>query len=149
MTCTAADIRKAIARALVLAAFAAVTSPLRAIEPATAYIRTANDGDQARFAWSADGRIFRDFGPAFTLKFGQWTGDRLGFFSWNDCEPQGHIDVDWFHYSCDGPKAGRPDEPSIPSNEGQSDATYSTHGSNCGSFPDGLSGLSGGRTARR
>jgi hypothetical protein len=74
-------------------------------EATTLYIRTANDGNQARFAWSADRRTFHDFGPAFTLKFGQWTGDRLGFFCWNDGEPQGFIDVDWFQYSYDGPKA--------------------------------------------
>jgi len=84
------------------------------IEATTLYIRTANDGDQARFAWGTDGRTFHDFGPTFTLKFGQWTGDRLGFFCWNDSEPQGYLDVDWFQYSYDGPKAGRPDEPQIP-----------------------------------
>jgi beta-xylosidase len=73
----------------------------------TLYVRTNNDGDQARFARSTDGRTFRDFGPTFTVKFGKWTGDRLGFFCWNEREPQGHIDVDWFRYQYDGPKGSR------------------------------------------
>jgi hypothetical protein len=68
------------------------------------WIRTANDGNQARFAWSTDGQAFRDFGPTFTTAFGKWTGDRLGFFCFNDDKPQGHVDVDWFHYDYDGPK---------------------------------------------
>ena len=85
------------------------------IEATTLYVRTTNDGDQARFAWSTDGPKFHDFSPTFTLKFGQWTGDRLGFFCWNDSEPQGHIDVDWFRYDYDGPKAGRRADPRVSS----------------------------------
>jgi len=68
------------------------------------WIRTTNAGNRARFAWSTDGREFFDFGPEFTVEFGKWTGDRLGFFSWNDEKPQGHVEVDWFHYNYDGPK---------------------------------------------
>ena len=48
-------------------------------------------------------------------QFGMWTGDRLGFFCWNDSEPQGHIDVDWFRYDYDGPKAGRRADPRVSS----------------------------------
>jgi hypothetical protein len=84
-------------------------------EATTLYVRTTNDGDQARFAWSTDGSKFHDFSATFTLKFGQWTGDRLGFFCWNDSEPQGHIDVDWFRYDYDGPKAGRRADPRVSS----------------------------------
>jgi len=78
------------------------------IDADTLWIRTTNDGDQARFAWSTDEETFHDFGPTFTIKFGKWTGDRLGFFSWNEREPKGHVDVDWFRYHYDGPK-GSPD----------------------------------------
>jgi hypothetical protein len=46
-------------------------------------------------------------GPVFTLKFGMWTGDRIGFFCWNDHDERGHLDVNWFRYDYDGPKAGR------------------------------------------
>ncbi len=69
------------------------------------WIRTVNEGDQARFAYSTDGQAYTNFGPVFTIKFGKWTGDRLGFFCWNDRKETGHLDIDWFHYDYDGPKA--------------------------------------------
>ncbi|HUT92939.1 MAG TPA: glycoside hydrolase 43 family protein [Thermoguttaceae bacterium] len=71
------------------------------------WIRTSNDGDQASFAYSTDGRQFQAFGPTFTIEFGMWTGDRLGFFCWNDVDETGCLDVDCFHYDYDGPKAAR------------------------------------------
>ena len=74
------------------------------IETDTLWIRTSNDGDQARFAFSTDGEIFHRFGPDFTLQFGKWTGDRLGFFCWNDNVAAGHVDIDFFNYDYDGPK---------------------------------------------
>ena len=76
-----------------------------ALDADTLYVRTENDGDQAHFACSSDGRTYTRFGPAFTLGFGQWMGDRLGFFCWNDREAAGHIDINYFHYAYDGPKA--------------------------------------------
>jgi beta-xylosidase len=75
------------------------------IETDAFWIRTVNDGDQARFAYSTDGRTFTRFGPAFTIKFGNWCGDRLGFFCWNSEKAEGYIDIDYFHYDYDGPKA--------------------------------------------
>ncbi|MWW23258.1 glycoside hydrolase family 43 protein [Algibacter lectus] len=68
------------------------------------FIRTSNTGNQAYFEYSLDGNKYEKFGPQFTLKFGNWTGDRLGFFCWNDKEDQGVIDIDWFTYDYDGPK---------------------------------------------
>ena len=64
---------------------------LKVVCSATVRLRT---GD---FAYSTDGRAFTDLVPVFTVKFGRWTGDRLGFFSWNDIEAAGHVDVDYFH----------------------------------------------------
>ena len=85
-----------------------VRTPGPTIDAEVIWIRTTNDGDQARFAWSTDGGAFHDFGRALTIKFGMWTGDRLGFFCWNekadDPTVAGYIDVDWFHYDYDGPK---------------------------------------------
>ena len=72
------------------------------------WIRTVNERDQARFAYSTDGREYTDIEPVFTIKFGKWTGDRLGFFCWNDKEETGYLDVDWFHYDYDGPKGNLP-----------------------------------------
>jgi beta-xylosidase len=74
------------------------------IDADTLWIRTSNDGDQARFAWSTDEQTFHELGPTFTIEFGKWTGDRLGFFCWSDRAPEGHLDVDWFRYQYDGPK---------------------------------------------
>jgi beta-xylosidase len=68
------------------------------------YIRTSNQGNRAYFEYSADGRTFERSGPEFTIAFGRWTGDRLGFFCWNEKE-RGYIDIDWFRYDYDGPKA--------------------------------------------
>jgi beta-xylosidase len=72
------------------------------------WIRTTNDGNQADFAYSTDGEHFTRLGRVFTLKFGKWTGDRLGFFCWNDDMELGYIDIDYFHYDYDGPKGARP-----------------------------------------
>ncbi len=71
------------------------------------YVRTYNQGDQACFEYSTDGSTYERFGPVFTVKFGKWTGDRLGFFCWNELLDKGSIDVDWFIYDYDGPKGTR------------------------------------------
>lgn len=69
------------------------------------FIRTSNNINQAYYEYSLDGKTYERFGPDFTIEFGKWTGDRLGFFSWNEKEEQGYIDLDWFTYDYDGPKA--------------------------------------------
>jgi beta-xylosidase len=68
------------------------------------WVRTRNEGDQAEFAYSTDGQTYATFGSKFTVKFGKWTGDRLGLFCWNDKSASGHIDVDYFRYDYDGPR---------------------------------------------
>jgi len=72
------------------------------------WIRTTNQADQAQFGFSTDGKVFERFGPTFTIQFGKWTGDRLGFFCWNERAATGHVDVDFFQYEYDGPKPTRP-----------------------------------------
>lgn len=69
------------------------------------YVRTSNTSNQANYEYSLDGKTFKRFGPVFTIAFGKWTGDRLGFFCWNEKDDKGYIDVDWFIYDYDGPKA--------------------------------------------
>ncbi len=69
------------------------------------YIKTTNKGNHASFEYSTNGKSFRRFGNEFILKFGSWTGDRLGFFCWNELKETGYIDVDYFHYDYDGPKS--------------------------------------------
>ncbi len=68
------------------------------------YIRSSNNCDKAFFEFSLDNKSFKRFGPTFRLKFGRWTGDRLGFFSWNEDEAKGFVDINWFTYDYDGPK---------------------------------------------
>ena len=68
------------------------------------YVRTTNEHHHAYFEYSTDGKTFKRFGPSFIIEFGTWTGDRLGFFCWNEKGEKGHIDIDWFTYSYDGPK---------------------------------------------
>ena len=74
------------------------------IETDTLWIRTFNDSDQAHFAYSTDGESFTRFCPKFTIKFGNWCGDHIGFYCWNNKIAAGYIDIDWFHYEYDGPK---------------------------------------------
>jgi beta-xylosidase len=62
------------------------------------YFKSRNIGKLATFQYSYDNKTFKDFGSEFTLRFGRWTGDRLGFFCWNDLDDAGYVDVDWFHY---------------------------------------------------
>ena len=69
------------------------------------FVRTSNNSNQAFFEYSVNGKDYEQFGPVFTLQFGKWTGDRLGFFCWNILEEKGFIDVDWFRYDYDGPKS--------------------------------------------
>ncbi len=69
------------------------------------FVRTLNTGNQAFFEYSVNGKSYDRFGPEFTIEFGKWTGDRLGFFCWNEKEEKGFLDVDWFTYDYDGPKA--------------------------------------------
>jgi len=69
------------------------------------YIKTKNDGNQAFFEYSTNGKDYLRYGPIFTIKFGKWTGDRLGFFCWNNSKEEGYFDIDYFHYDYDGPKA--------------------------------------------
>lgn len=69
------------------------------------WIRTVNQGDQTWFAYSTNGESFTRFGPEFTIKFGNWCGNRLGFYCWNDKIANGYIDIDYFHYDYDGPKS--------------------------------------------
>ncbi|MAI37040.1 glycoside hydrolase 43 family protein [Alteromonas sp.] len=74
------------------------------IESDALYVRTSNARNKATYEYSLDGKSYRAFGPTFTISFGKWTGDRLGFFSWNEKKDDGYIDVDWFKYDYDGPK---------------------------------------------
>jgi beta-xylosidase len=69
------------------------------VEKDLIYLRTTNDGYKAQFYYSSDGEKYVPFGPKFDLRFGDWLGDRLGIYCFNEQSERGHIDVDWFHYT--------------------------------------------------
>ena len=73
----------------------------------TVYFRTDIDGNQATVSYSLDGEDWKPLGRRFELTFGRWRGDRLGFYCWNEKSPAGHIDIDWFRHTYDGPLGGR------------------------------------------
>lgn len=57
----------------------------------------------SRYAYSTDGRGFKEFGDPYQLTWGNYRGDRIGIFTYNDEGARGAIDVDWFHYGWGGP----------------------------------------------
>ncbi|MDF1825574.1 MAG: glycoside hydrolase 43 family protein [Verrucomicrobiales bacterium] len=69
----------------------------------TVYLKSDTRFDEARFAWSIDGETWNETDYTYTLKFGNWRGNRTGLFCWNlktdDVEDAGYVDVDWFHYT--------------------------------------------------
>lgn len=73
------------------------------IDSDTIYLRSDTDFDKATFFWSVDGRTWNKTDYHYTLKFGNWRGNRPGLFCWNtqtdDIEKSGHIDIDWFRYT--------------------------------------------------
>ncbi|MGD1083476.1 MAG: glycoside hydrolase 43 family protein [Verrucomicrobiota bacterium] len=57
----------------------------------------------SHYAYSLDGKAYIAFGDAYQLQWGSYRGDRIGIYSYNNQADAGFIDVDWFHYTCDGP----------------------------------------------
>ena len=68
------------------------------VEKEIIYFKSSNSGKVASFKYSYDDKQFKSFGNEFELGFGRWTGDRLGFFCWNEIEEAGYVDIDWFRY---------------------------------------------------
>tara|TARA_B100000925_G_scaffold156629_2_gene117610 strand:+ start:2155 stop:3840 length:1686 start_codon:yes stop_codon:yes gene_type:complete len=67
------------------------------------YLKSNTDFDEARFSWSLCGRIWNETSYRYTLKFGNWRGNRVGLACWNprtdDSSKVGWIDVDYFRYA--------------------------------------------------
>ncbi len=76
------------------------------IDADTISFRSVMDGDHASFWYATTGERWIPFGGAFRLTFGRRRGDRLGFCCWNEKAGAGHVDIDWFRYSYDGPLGG-------------------------------------------
>jgi beta-xylosidase len=76
-----------------------------ALSGETIWLRSIWDfaGD-SQFAYSTDGENFVPFGNVYRLTWGNYRGDRIGLYSYNDAD-NGYVDVDWFHYSFAAPTA--------------------------------------------
>ncbi len=74
------------------------------VEADIVYFRTDIEQGLAWFSYGLDGEEWTRIGDKFEIAFGNWRGDRLGFYCWNDKKPAGHVDIDYFRYDYDGPK---------------------------------------------
>ncbi|MDQ2687531.1 MAG: family 43 glycosylhydrolase, partial [Armatimonadota bacterium] len=54
---------------------------------------------QSQFSYSLDGKTFTPFGPVYQLTWGDYRGDRVGIFTFNDRGENGYVDVDSFQYT--------------------------------------------------
>lgn len=54
--------------------------------------------DKCQFAYSMDGKHFKEVGDLFTMRQGKWIGAKMGFVSErkNIKGNRGWIDADWF-----------------------------------------------------
>lgn len=53
------------------------------------------------FSYSPDGKRFVHFGEPYQMAWGQYRGDRIGIYCFNDNEEAGYVDVDYFEYTSD------------------------------------------------
>ncbi len=61
------------------------------------YLRLSVDNSKLRFAYSADGKTFKDCGDEFQMKEGKWIGAKFGFVS-AESDPacdRGWVEADW------------------------------------------------------
>lgn len=55
------------------------------------------DGE-ASFSWSPDGRRFRPCEGTYRLTWGNYRGDRIGIYTFNNLREAGYVDIDRFSY---------------------------------------------------
>ncbi|MGN6728042.1 MAG: glycoside hydrolase family 43 protein [Tepidisphaeraceae bacterium] len=58
---------------------------------------------RSTWAYSTDGQTFTPFGDPYPLGWGDYRGDRIGIFSYNNDADAGTVDVDSFTYHYDSP----------------------------------------------
>ena len=54
---------------------------------------------RSQYSFSLDGRSFTEFGEPYQLSWGNYRGDRIGLYSYNEREDAGYVDIDYFHYA--------------------------------------------------
>ena len=55
------------------------------------------DGE-SHYSYSLDGESFKPFGRPYRLQWGNYRGDRIGIYTFNDDADEGFVSVDYFHY---------------------------------------------------
>lgn len=50
------------------------------------------------YSYSIDGDNYQPFGDTYQLAWGNYRGDRIGIYCFNNKEEKGYVDVDYFHY---------------------------------------------------
>ncbi|CAN5398302.1 hypothetical protein BH10PLA1_BH10PLA1_01270 [soil metagenome] len=58
---------------------------------------------KSSYAYSIDGNSFTTFGEAYQLGWGDYRGDRIGIFTFNNDSDEGYVDIDSFTYRYDSP----------------------------------------------
>jgi beta-xylosidase len=58
---------------------------------------------QSDYSYSTDGKSYVPCGKPWHLTWGNYRGDRIGLFSFNNERDAGFVDIDWFHYKYDKP----------------------------------------------
>ncbi len=53
---------------------------------------------KSQYSYSLDGDNFTNFGEPYHLVWGNYRGDRLGIYCFNDLSDTGHVDIDYLHY---------------------------------------------------
>jgi beta-xylosidase len=53
---------------------------------------------QSRYSFSLDGKTFADFGASYPLSWGNYRGDRIGIYNYNDRTDDGWVDIGHFEY---------------------------------------------------
>ena len=56
-----------------------------------------NDG-LSHYYYSFDGDNFINFGSPYQLSWGNYRGDRIGIYCYNNEKEMGYVDIDYFHY---------------------------------------------------
>jgi beta-xylosidase len=62
---------------------------------------------RSQFAFSLDGKNYSAFGTPYTLAWGNYRGDRIGLYTFNDLAENGSVDFASFHYSPKASLGGR------------------------------------------
>jgi hypothetical protein len=75
----------------------------------TLWLRSEWDfAGRSQYSYSSDGKTFVEFGPVYPLTWGDYRGDRIAVFTFNDVSDQGYVDVDSFHYTVERPNQQLP-----------------------------------------